>query len=140
MARRAVTRCTDSPSGLTEHVLVCSGSDRRAHATLMADTPVDCSGHFTRGQWIARETTKVLVQSPCADAAVAAPLISTGVSRIVALASKIEAYAVPPNTPPTMGAAQNSQSWAIAHPPTTSAGPVLRAGFTERFVTGMPMR
>ncbi len=39
-----------------------------------------------------------------------------------------------------MGATQNSQTCWSAHPPTNSAGPVLRAGLTERFVTGMPMR
>src|SRR5215210_4382911 len=47
---------------------------------------------------------------------------------------------MPPSTPPISGATQNSQSWASAHPPTNSAGPVLRAGFTEVFVIGMPTR
>ena len=37
------------------------------------------------------------------------------------------------------GATQNSQSCASAQPPTNSAGPVLRAGLTEVFVTGMPI-
>ena len=41
---------------------------------------------------------------------------------------------------PAMGASQNSQSCPSAHPPTKSAGPVLRAGFTEVFVTGIEMR
>jgi hypothetical protein len=36
-----------------------------------------------------------------------------------------------------MGATQNSQSCCSAQPPTKSAGPVLRAGFTGLFVTGM---
>jgi hypothetical protein len=36
-----------------------------------------------------------------------------------------------------IGAAQKSQSWEIAQPPTNTATPVLRAGFTEVFVTGM---
>lgn len=36
---------------------------------------------------------------------------------------------------PTIGATQNSQSCCTAHPPTNSAGPVLRAGFTDKFVT-----
>ena len=39
-----------------------------------------------------------------------------------------------------MGASQNSQSCSIAHPPTNSAGPVLRAGLTEVLVTGMLIR
>ena len=39
--------------------------------------------------------------------------------------------------PPTIGASQNSQSCPSAHPPTISAGPVLRAGFTEVLVTGI---
>ena len=34
-------------------------------------------------------------------------------------------------------AIQNSHSCARAQPPTKSAGPVLRAGFTEVFVTGI---
>ena len=39
-----------------------------------------------------------------------------------------------------MGATQKSHSCSIAQPPTKTAGPVLRAGFTEVFVTGMLMR
>ena len=46
----------------------------------------------------------------------------------------------PPKTPPTKGASQKSQSWATAQPPTKSAGPVLRAGFTEVLVIGMLIR
>src|SRR5947207_751124 len=42
--------------------------------------------------------------------------------------------------PPRIGASQNSQSCASAHPPTSKAGPVLRAGFTEVLVTGMLIR
>ena len=38
------------------------------------------------------------------------------------------------------GATQKSHSCWSAQPPTNNAGPVLRAGLTERFVTGMPMR
>ena len=45
-----------------------------------------------------------------------------------------------PTMPPAIGATQNSQSWLSAQPPTNSAGPVLRAGFTEVFVTGMETR
>ena len=40
---------------------------------------------------------------------------------------------------PTIGASQNSHSWEIAQSPTITAGPVLRAGFTDVFVTGMPI-
>ena len=40
-------------------------------------------------------------------------------------------YMTPPRAPPGSGATQNSQSCASAQPPTNSAGPVLRAGFTE---------
>src|SRR5580658_2899402 len=47
-------------------------------------------------------------------------------------------YTIPAIAAPAIGAIQNSHSWATAQPPTKSAGPVLRAGFTERFVTGMP--
>jgi hypothetical protein len=39
-----------------------------------------------------------------------------------------------------MGATQKSQSCASARPPTKSAGRVLRAGLTERLVTGIPIR
>jgi len=39
-----------------------------------------------------------------------------------------------------MGATQNIHSCATAQPPTNTAVPVLRAGFTERFVTGIPIR
>ena len=42
--------------------------------------------------------------------------------------------------PPTSGATMNSQSWAIASPPAKSAGPKLRAGFTDVPVSGTPMR
>lgn len=38
------------------------------------------------------------------------------------------------------GATQNSHNCSSAHPPTNTAGPVLRAGFTDKFVTGIPMR
>jgi len=36
-----------------------------------------------------------------------------------------------------IGATQKSQSCPSAHPPTNTAGPVLRAGFTDVLVTGM---
>ena len=49
-------------------------------------------------------------------------------------------YSSPPAAPPTSGATQNSHSCASAQSPTKSAGPVLRAGFTEVLVTGMLMR
>ncbi len=49
-------------------------------------------------------------------------------------------YATPANAAPINGATQKSHSCAIAHPPTKRAGPVLRAGFTERFVMGIPTR
>jgi hypothetical protein len=39
-----------------------------------------------------------------------------------------------------MGATQKSHSCSIAQPPTNTAGPVLRAGLTERLVTGIPIR
>ena len=41
---------------------------------------------------------------------------------------------------PIRGATQNIHNWATAHPPTITAGPVLRAGFTDVFVTGMLIR
>jgi hypothetical protein len=41
---------------------------------------------------------------------------------------------------PSSGATQNSHSCCTAHPPTNSAGPVLRAGFTDVLVTGMLIR
>lgn len=41
---------------------------------------------------------------------------------------------------PTIGAIQNSHNWPIASPPTNSAGPVERAGFTDVFVTGIEIR
>ena len=49
-------------------------------------------------------------------------------------------YARAPAMPPRIGATQNIQSCANAQPPTKIAGPVLRAGFTEVLVTGMPTR
>ena len=39
-----------------------------------------------------------------------------------------------------IGATQKSQSWLSAQPPTNSAGPVLRAGLTDVFVTGIETR
>ena len=47
---------------------------------------------------------------------------------------------IPATTAPAIGATQNSQSCCSAQPPTNSAGPVLRAGFTEVLVTGMLIR
>ena len=41
---------------------------------------------------------------------------------------------------PIKGAAQKSQSWLKAVPPTMMAGPKLLAGFTDVPVTGMPTR
>src|SRR6185436_9811561 len=49
-------------------------------------------------------------------------------------------YTKPASAAPMIGANQNSQSCASAQPPTKSAGPVLRAGLTDRFVTGIPIR
>src|SRR5580658_5820800 len=49
-------------------------------------------------------------------------------------------YASPAMAAPTMGATQKSHNCSNAHPPTNTAGPVLRAGLTERLVTGMPIR
>ena len=46
----------------------------------------------------------------------------------------------PASAAPRMGATQNSHSWPSAQPPTSSAGPVLRAGFTEVLVMGMLTR
>ena len=39
-----------------------------------------------------------------------------------------------------MGASQNNHNCATAQSPTNTATPVLRAGLTEVFVTGMLMR
>src|SRR5258707_9081895 len=41
--------------------------------------------------------------------------------------------ATPATSEPTIGAIQKSHSCASAQPPTKSAGPVLRAGFTDVF-------
>jgi len=49
-------------------------------------------------------------------------------------------YVRPAAMAPTIGATQNSHNWPRAQPPTNSAGPVLRAGFTERFVIGIPIK
>jgi hypothetical protein len=40
---------------------------------------------------------------------------------------------------PTIGATRNSQTWLSAWPPTTTAGPRLRAGLTEAPSKGMPI-
>lgn len=55
-------------------------------------------------------------------------------------ASAIAGYARPAIAAPTMGAAQKTHNCANAQPPTKIAGPVLRAGFTDRLVTGTPIR
>lgn len=55
-------------------------------------------------------------------------------------AANIVLYTMPPRAPPMSGAIQKSQSCTSAQPPTKTAGPVLRAGLTLRFVTGIPMR
>ena len=44
---------------------------------------------------------------------------------------------MPPRTAPMIGATQKSQSCAVAQFPTNNATPVLRAGFTDVFVTGI---
>ena len=46
---------------------------------------------------------------------------------------------MPATAAPKIGASQNSQSCDKAGAPTNSAGPVLRAGFTDKLVTGMPI-
>jgi hypothetical protein len=46
----------------------------------------------------------------------------------------------PAATAPTIGATQKRNSCSSAQPPTNSAGPVLRAGFTDVLVTGMLIR
>ena len=42
------------------------------------------------------------------------------------------------HTLPISGATRNSHNWRSAQPPTNNAGPILRAGLTEVFVTGNP--
>ena len=49
-------------------------------------------------------------------------------------------YNSPAIAAPMNGATQNIHNWATAQPPTISAGPVLRAGFTEVLVTGILTR
>ena len=39
-----------------------------------------------------------------------------------------------------MGATQSNHNGCRAQPPTMIAGPVLRAGLTDRFVTGIPIK
>ena len=64
-----------------------------------------------------------------------------GLIRLHARASRRSSdTATPASAAPTIGATQKSQSCASAQPPTKSAGPVLRAGFTDVFVTGMLIR
>jgi hypothetical protein len=46
----------------------------------------------------------------------------------------------PARAAPRHGASQKSQSWLIYAPPANSAGPVLRAGLTDAFVTGIRVR
>ena len=46
----------------------------------------------------------------------------------------------PARAAPRHGASQKSQSWPIYAPPANSAGPVLRAGLTDAFVTGIRNR
>ncbi len=41
---------------------------------------------------------------------------------------------------PMSGATMKSHTWLSAVPPTTRAGPRLRAGFTDVPVSGIPMR
>jgi hypothetical protein len=49
-------------------------------------------------------------------------------------------YIRPARIAPAIGATQNSHNCSKAQPPAKSAGPVLRAGFTEVLVTGIPTR
>src|SRR5262249_59915048 len=51
--------------------------------------------------------------------------------------SKSPRKTTPASSAPAIGATQKSHSCCTAQPPTNSAGPVLRAGFTEVLVTGM---
>src|SRR5438046_493924 len=68
-------------------------------------------------------------QSPVA-AARTRPCATAGSSAIIG-------YTIPAIAAPTIGATQNSHNCSSAHPPTNTAGPVLRAGFTLKFVTGI---
>src|SRR6185503_13838579 len=54
--------------------------------------------------------------------------------------SRTALYTNPASAAPLIGATQNSQSCCSAQPPTNSAVPVLRAGFTDVFVPGMLSR
>ena len=49
-------------------------------------------------------------------------------------------WTVAPSSAPSSGATMNSHSCSSAQPPTNSAGPMLRAGLTDRLVIGMPTR
>src|SRR6185503_10138372 len=46
----------------------------------------------------------------------------------------------PARAAPRHGASQKSHSWLIYAPPANRAGPVLRAGLTDAFVTGIRNR
>jgi hypothetical protein len=67
----------------------------------------------------------------------AARLSSTTVVLMIASRSYNQRASSPAMTAPVIGATQNSHSWATYSPPAKSAGPVLRAGLTEVFVTGI---
>src|SRR5579871_364184 len=68
------------------------------------------------------------------------PAAATSLSGSAFDSPAIAGYTTPAIAAPTIGANQNSQSCCTAQSPTKIAGAVLRAGFTERFVTGIPMR
>ena len=76
-----------------------------------------------------------LATDACVRASVARYLSGAGTVG----AEELVGDARPPRRP-AAGATQNSQSCSSAQPPTNSAGPVLRAGFTEVLVTGMLIR
>ncbi len=59
---------------------------------------------------------------------------------MIASGSYIHRVSNPAMIAPRIGATQNSQSWLVYAPPANRAGPVLRAGLTEVFVTGIDTR
>jgi len=65
---------------------------------------------------------------------------SAGSSSAAGVSEARKRWTRPARTAPAIGATQNAHSCLMAQPPTNSAGPVLRAGFTEVFVTGILTR
>ena len=81
--------------------------------------------------------SRILVVSPGLGLIGAGPTLSQPYAVAAGTRRSVIRSTMPAKAPPITGAMMNSQTCARACPPTTTAGPKERAGFTDRPVTLM---